>query len=218
MRVIDQYIGRQIRKPSGLPGWWLGRAMGNEHKPLVSWMLDSVVVRPTDHVLDVGCGGGMTLKVLAEQVRDGHVAGIDLSRLMVRQARRLNGAEIARGRVSVVRGTVEALPFADARFDLACAVESLYFWSDPLRGLREIARVLKPGGRVAVAMDISKESSTPHVAEEISERMGFRVYSGEEVQAALRDTGFVEATFKAKPDVGKGWLSAYGVKPTYSHH
>ncbi|SPH18233.1 Demethylrebeccamycin-D-glucose O-methyltransferase [Defluviimonas aquaemixtae] len=212
MKLLDSFIGRQIRRPSGVPGWLLGHLMANEHKALVDWMLEAVQIGRTDSVLDVGCGGGMTLKTLHSLARDGFVAGVDYSPAMVKQARQRNRRAIENDGMAVLLGDVEALPFGDASFDVVCGVETFYFWPDPGAGLREIFRVLKPRGTVALVMDISKKSPDSPVPEDLAQRMGFHVYSGEEMKELLTDAGFGDVTIKSRPDRAKGWLCACGVK------
>lgn len=216
MKLIDQFIGRQIRKPSGLPGRLLGHLMANEHMALVDWMLEPLEISVSDRVLDVGCGGGMTLRKFQNLVPEGFVAGLDYAPAMVAQARGRNKSAIAAGKMDVVQGDVAALPFDSASFDIVVGVETLYFWPDPLAGLMEIRRVLKPGGRVAQVMDISKPSAEAAVPENVAERMGFRVYAGEELTALLTEAGFVETRFTAIPERAKGWLCAYGTAPALS--
>ncbi len=179
MKQLDQLIGRQIRKPSGLAGRLLGHLMAREHTALVDWMLESVTIGPDGNVLDVGCGGGATLKNLAGMVHEGFVTGLDYAPEMVRQASLRNRDAIAAGQMQIVQGDVAAMPFEAHRFDFVCGVETFYFWPEPLAGLREIWRVLKPGGQLALVMDISKKTPDAPVPEDVGARMGFQVYSGE---------------------------------------
>lgn len=213
MKVLDRFIGSQISKPSGAAGWLLGHLMANEHRALVDWMLSQLDIRPTNSLLDVGCGGGMTLKVLSGLAPQGLVVGLDRAPTMVRQARRRCRDEIRSGRVQVVEGDVTAMPFEDGRFDVVCGVETFYFWPEPVLGLREVLRVLKPGGRVSLVMDISKPSPDAPVPRDVGDRMGFHVYSGEEMVRLLDEAGFEKAVFHAIPERAKGWLCACADKP-----
>jgi ubiquinone/menaquinone biosynthesis C-methylase UbiE len=88
---------------------------------------------------------------LAEIVGDGYVAGVDSSRVMVDQARRRNAVAIARGKVDLRHGSVALLPFPDGMFDRALAVNSQEHWPHPLANLREVRRVVKPGGFIVIA-------------------------------------------------------------------
>ena len=80
----------------------------------------------------------------------GHVAGIDLSREMVEQARSRNAVAVRHGRVELRRGSVESLPFGDDCFDKVLAINSMQYWSQAVAGLREVYRVMKAGGRIAL--------------------------------------------------------------------
>lgn len=213
MKLLDQFIGRQIRKPSGLSGRLLGHLMANEHQALVDWMLEPLDIAPTDTVLDVGCGGGMTLKALSQIAHEGFVAGVDYAPTMVAQAKSRNKAAIAAGSMDVTFGDVKDLPFEDNRFAFVVGVETLYFWPEPIAGLKEILRVLKPGGTVAQVMDISKPSRDAPVPKDVGDRMGFHVYSAEELDEMFTEAGFESVRVEAKPERAKGWICAYGSKP-----
>ncbi len=104
-----------------------------------------------ERVLEIGFGPGVTIARLATQVGGGSVAGIDASAVMVAQARRRNAAAIGRGQVDLRHGLVELLPFADGEFDRALAVNSQHHWPRPVANLREVRRVLKPGGVMVIA-------------------------------------------------------------------
>ena len=83
-------MGQQARKPSGLLGRMMGHGMAWGHRSLTAWALSHLDVQPTDRVLDIGCGSGMAIKLIAEITVDGFVTGIDYSQQMLRQARRSN--------------------------------------------------------------------------------------------------------------------------------
>ena len=94
----------------------------------------------TAKVLDVGTGTGCLVRALHERWPRRRHTGVDISKEMLHAARE------AAPKCTFVHGTAEALPFPDASFDAAVSLSSLHFWSDPAAGLREIARVLRPGG------------------------------------------------------------------------
>lgn len=162
----------------------------------------------SDNVLDVGC---MALQMITDSASKGFIVGIDYSQTMVKQSAKRNKSEIGEGKVAILSGNVLALPFIDASFDKVCGVETFYFWPDPLIGLKEIRRVLKPGGTIALVMDISKEVADDSVTEDIGSRLGFQVYSGEELKSMLLEAGFTNVRHEALPERGKGWLCAIGV-------
>jgi SAM-dependent methyltransferase len=90
----------------------------------------------------------------------GLVAGIDPSVVMLRQARRRNHSAIKVGRVELRRASASDLPFPDQSFDKACAVHSIYFWPSLHDGLRELLRVLVPGGRLVLAVRMRHENAS----------------------------------------------------------
>jgi demethylmenaquinone methyltransferase/2-methoxy-6-polyprenyl-1,4-benzoquinol methylase len=111
-------------------------------------MIDHIVPEHPALVLDVACGpGGVSLQ-LAERTR-ADVVGVDLTIEMLRQGQR-NVAERAMGdRVRLIAGRGEQLPFPDATFDALTFTYLLRYVDDPEATLRELARVVKPGGVVA---------------------------------------------------------------------
>jgi len=99
-------------------------------------------------VLDVGCGPGTITADLAGLVPRGSVTGIDTSAEIIEQARAASGGQ-GRQNLAFTTGDVYALDFPDASFDVVHAHQVLQHLSDPVRALREMRRVAKPGGLVA---------------------------------------------------------------------
>ena len=114
--------------------------------PLSRWGLSHVEIHDDADILDIGCGGGRNIQRLLRAAPKGHVTGIDPSETAVSMSFALNREAIADGRCDVYEGTADILPFGDNRFDLVMASETMYFWKNPDECVREILRVLKPGG------------------------------------------------------------------------
>ena len=136
----------QCSKPSG----WLGRfvlaRMNASHSKVTDWGLRNVPVGKGDTILDVGCGGGRTVSKLAALATEGKVYGVDHSDESVAASKRMNALEIAAGRVEILRESVSRLPFSDGMFDLVTGVETHFWWPDLPGDVREVFRVVKPGG------------------------------------------------------------------------
>jgi ubiquinone/menaquinone biosynthesis C-methylase UbiE len=207
---LTRIFGAQCRKPSGWLGQLMGSLMNWRHQPLSRWTIELMDIQPHDSVLDIGCGGGMTIKEMARIATGGFVAGVDYSEVMVRQALKCNAATVGAGRVAVKGGNVSNLPFEDASFDRACAVESFNYWPEPVAGLKEVHRVLKDRGLVAITTAWSKEMDNHPKYAVMAQKMHFPLYAGSEMVAILAAAGFSEVQFRLKD--GRGWLCATGVK------
>jgi SAM-dependent methyltransferase len=113
---------------------------------LAPWVHPGVDFAGRARVLEVGCGVGAQLRVLLDRFPETHFTGIDVSQLQLDQARQFLAGPIAAGRVELVEASAYRLPFADASFDGACLFWVLEHVDDPPGLLREVLRVLKPGG------------------------------------------------------------------------
>jgi trans-aconitate methyltransferase len=122
------------------------RFMGRFSEPLGAALLDRVDVSPGQRAVDVGCGPGALTTLLVGCLGADQVAAIDPSEPFVEAVRsRLPG-------VDVRRGAAESLPWEGGSFDLATANLVVHFMKDPVTGLREMARVTRSGGTVAVTV------------------------------------------------------------------
>ena len=137
-------------RPSGPIGWLGARVLPVVAAHFYSLMLRELRLRPEDELLDVGCGAGT---LLARATRAKRVAGLDASQIQVGLARRRMADRLAAGTAEVVHGDAEALPWQDGRFSVVTSVNCLKFLADPDQGLREMARVLRPGGRALVVIE-----------------------------------------------------------------
>lgn len=108
------------------------------------------MITPGGQVLDVGCGPGHIAVLLAQEAPGLTVTGIDLVPAMIALAQRHAAAAELSDRVRFQVADVASLPFPDDQFDLVVSSLSLHHWPDPARGLAEIDRVLRPGGRVLI--------------------------------------------------------------------
>ena len=133
-------------------------------------------------VLDIGCGGGFFIASMLRRAPEAHFCGVDYSPVSVKKTLAFNRRAVRTGQVEAVEGSVSNLPFAEASFDLATASETIYFWPDPANDVREVFRVLRPGGTFAVCCD----SSNPETAKKYTERIhGMKVYTPAELCAFL---------------------------------
>jgi len=201
----------QCRKPAGWPGRAVVRIMNRSHSDVTDWGLTHVRVEPDSMILDVGCGGGRTIQKLAAAAPRGKVYGIDYSPASVAEARRTNARDVEAGRLDIRQGTVSRLPFPDATFDLVTAVETHYYWPDLVNDLREILRVLKPGGRVAIVAEAYRASRYSAVYLPAMTILRGRYLTVAEHHEMLAAAGCAEIAVETEQK--KGWICATGLRP-----
>ena len=134
-----------------------GEGMEQEHLPITLPVLEKMRVAPGDNVLDVGCGAGWLSRRLAKLVPQGRVVGMDVSDEMIRHARR---ASVDFENLMFVTGEVEEIPWEPNFFSHAISVESSYYWPDPAAAIRDIFRVLRPGGAAWILINYYRDN--PH--------------------------------------------------------
>lgn len=138
--------------PRGFVGHMVGWIMAWHNRLDNVWTINLLEVDNNESVLEVGFGPGRAIKLLSDANSSTCIAGIDHSETMLKSAKRLNEKAIVADRVRLQLGSAEHLPFADCTFDKAFSVNGIYFWKEPLQGLRELHRTLKPTGRAAITV------------------------------------------------------------------
>ncbi len=159
-----------------------GPGMRGERRIAVSML----ALSPASRVLDLACGPGNFTREFARVADEGLVVGLDASSTMLSVAVR----ETARANVAYVRGDACALPFRAGSFDAICCFAALYLIDQPMRALDEIARVLAPGGRVALLSSCHRGPMPAGVASALARAAtGVRIFARDELTQALRDRG-----------------------------
>ncbi len=151
--------------------------------------LRRIDIRPGERVLDCGCGTGVFLDAAAATQPNAVFTGLDLTPEMLKSARRrlANHAGLA-------GGLAEVLPFADEVFDMVVSVSVFHFIRAPRNALREVRRVLKPGGRL-VLTDWCRDYLTGRVRDMLLRRFSeghVYTYTAAELGGLLRDAGFAD--------------------------
>lgn len=143
-------LGRQMARPRGFVGLLAGEVLAWQNREVNAWTLSLLDVGVESRIVEIGFGPGVGVRLAAARARRGLVAGVDPSSMMVRRARWRNRDAVRRGRVELRRGVVDALPWLDDAFTHAWSVNTFFEWPDAAAGLAEVARVLGPGGRLAL--------------------------------------------------------------------
>lgn len=153
-------------------------------------------LRPGEVVVDLGCGGGIDVLLAARRVGpEGRAIGIDMTDAMLDRARK-NAAQAGAVNVEFHKATIDALPLADASADCIISNCVINLAPDKRAVFREMARVLKPGGRVAVSDIALKKSLPAEIAQDLLAYVG--CIAGaipiEEYRDGLQAAGFAHVT------------------------
>lgn len=163
----------------------VAQRMNNSNRPLYDGAWKALDLRDGMRVLEIGFGNGLFFPELAKQAKDLTLHGLDFSADMVQQATANNDALIAEGVLSLTHGASDRMPFADASFDRIFCINVVYFWDDPAAHLREVRRVLKPGGTfTAVLRRKSSMEMLPFAAH------GFTMYEQADWEVVLQRNSF----------------------------
>src|SRR6185437_6879038 len=208
--VIGVYLARQVRRPSrwiGRPFAWL---MNRSHSNLTDWSLQHVQVGKNFILLDIGCGGGRTIQKLAAIDTEGKVYGVDYASGSVAASRKKNAVAISDGGVNIQQGSVTHLPFADNMFDLATAIETQYYWPDLPNDMREVLRVLKPGGTLLIIAETYRGGKGSGITAPVMRLLGSSNLSAEDQRGLFAKAGYT--AIKIFEEQKKGWICARGEK------
>ena len=194
-------------KPIGELGRKRVAEMNEHHAPLIDWAFSFLPSIKEGKCLDLGCGGGATIAYLLQSLDASFCLGVDYSKVAVEETKKKNQDAILDGKCQIIKGDVSSLPCDNESFDLISAVETLYFWSDPLQALKEARRVLKKDGNIIVVNeDDGKDEEKAERLKVIMPMMRF--YNGEQLASLLRQAGFSNIEVHSKSP----WVAAIARK------
>ena len=211
MRIMSKVL-RQCRKPTGWLGRQVARGMNVSHSKMTDWGLDHISIGARSIILDVGCGGGGTVRKLAKLTTEGRVYGIDYSEESVGVSKKINRHLIQTGRVDIRHGSVSRLPFSDDMFDLVTAVESHYFWPDLASDMKEVLRVLKRGGELIIICGVYRGGKYDDRNQKWLELGNMAYHSVSELGGILSTAGYSDV--QVFEDYNRGWICGIGKKPS----
>ncbi len=204
-----EFNPNQFANPTGEEGVRLTKHMNIHHLPLTEWGLSHLDLSGVNAALDVGCGGGNTIRLLSQNVEN--LAGVDISPVSVMATKENNEALYSAGRLVVEKADARKLPFDSETFDLVTAVETVYFWKDILVCFNEINRVLKKGGTFCMIFETyACEEKHEYNLDLKRQIQGFNVYSTEQLHYYLEDTGFSEVIMVMHEK--ESWLTVLATK------
>lgn len=179
-------LAKHLRQPKGEIGKEVGVQMnkGNKHICLNSYKL--LNPQRGNHILEIGMGNGFFITDLLEMEAELSYVGVDFSSTMIDEAIELNSIFVNKKIVEFHQASIEKLPFEDNLFDCITTTNTLYFWPYPNENVKELLRVLKPGGKLLIGYRSKNCMDQLELA-----NYNFEKYETDDVESLLSKGGFV---------------------------
>lgn len=186
-------LSRQLKKPSGETGLEIAGMLNSSNRSLYDLALEMADLKAGENLLEIGFGNGKHFPRYFEKQPDLSVTGVDFSELMCGEARALHPDLIREGRLQIHCADTRQLPLEERAFDWIIGLNVIYFWDQPGPHLRQIFRVLKPGGRFLIGYRPRK--TVEHLA---FTRQNFTLYEPEELDVLIKENGFEPVSEKSQ--------------------
>jgi ubiquinone/menaquinone biosynthesis C-methylase UbiE len=195
--------------PRGLAGRIVALMMPLGHNSIYKRVSRVLNLQPEDELAEVACGGGHFLKKYASHAR--YVAGLDLSDVQVKMAKRNLKDRIKAGTAEIVLGDASKLPWADNRYSVVTVMGSVMGFPEPLESLKEMYRVLRPGGRAVISIEYNAEDGKDY--SNLVEKWGMWLWTEEDVLKIMQEAGFTEISIRYDKGMGMPkMMFALGIK------
>lgn len=211
---IKNYLARQARKPTG----WVGRhiaprVFNRENKPMEQYGLSLMEPRKEDRILEIGFGNGRLISEIMPRIPQGKVCGIDISDEMISLASQRNRRWIENGQLEIKKASIASIPYPDKHFDYVFTANTIYFWPNPERDIREVKRVLKTGGQFICAMRLQDRMESMSSVVRDNSDIFRNLYREEETKQLFEDGGFREINIRSRHKNGESLFTiASGIR------
>ena len=209
MNMCADFDPVQFRRPVGSEGRSLLEDMNEHHRPLTDWALSLIPIGKCRKILDIGCGGGMLISLLAKRFGDAAVYGIDFSEESVALSRMTNEDIIREGRCHITLDSVSDLPFAAGTFDLVTAFETYFFWPDTENDIRKASSMVACVGYIAIVSETYPHPDFSERNEEIVRTYNLTLMENDKIKDILSSEGFDVVVNEAAE---KNWVAFIGKK------
>lgn len=154
--MLTEFLIKQSQKPSGLIGRVITKIWSFYFKKLSLWAIKQTTISDNYRILEIGYGGGSTIKNLLALNKNLEIHGIDISKESYRTAQRVHSHSIRKGSVQLKIGNVENMPYQNNYFDRIFAIQTHIFWKDIKKSFQEVYRVLSSNSTLIIASEKEK--------------------------------------------------------------
>ncbi len=154
--MLTEFLIKQSQKPSGLIGRVITKIWSFYFKKLSLWAIKQTTISDNYRILEIGYGGGSTIKNLLALNKNLEIQGIDISKESYRTAQRVHSDSIRKGSVQLKIGNVENMPYQNNYFDRIFAIQTHIFWKDIKKSFQEVYRVMSSNSTLIIASEKEK--------------------------------------------------------------
>ena len=186
--IFSKFIAGQLRKPNGLFGKYiLTYALNKSNKLMNERVLHLLQVEDNDRILEIGFGGGYLLEKICQSAISEKVTGVDFSNDIVDAGKNRLAQYIKSGELDLVCADVNQLTFKANSFNKICTVNTIYFWSNVTRILKELIITLDSKGLIFICFSTEEAMEDFHKVTQ----HGFNVFTVEQVKQFMDAAGFI---------------------------
>jgi len=196
---FSTFFTEQARKPAGLFGRFVMSIIFDQGNAFLNGFVNELMsVQIDDRIIEIGFGTGKLIYKMTQKIDTGLIEGIDFSNTMVSIAQKRNKRNIANGKVTIIEGNFDEIPYEKDKFTKACSINTLYFWPKPEHTVKKIVDILKPQGKLILGFEDVEQLKRRRLNKNV-----FHLYTKDEVQNLLINAGFSNTVSILSREKGK---------------
>jgi SAM-dependent methyltransferase len=199
----------QFRRPRGKEGRLLLEDMNDHHRRLSEWALTKIPDVVCNRALDIGCGGGMLISLLARRYPDSVLYGVDISEESIEMTKELNAELVMNGRCIISMDSVSDLPFEKGFFDIVTAFETYFFWPDLENDIRKAASAVARNGYMIIVSETYPHPDFKERNDEAIRLCGLNLLDNDAMASLMEECG-MDVTVNTVEE--KNWVAFVGRK------
>ena len=183
--------------------------MNEHHRDVTAWGTSFIPDMKPARILDIGCGGGMLMKMMAVKYPRSKVDGIDISEESVKATLEHSKMFHSLGRLDAVVADVSDIPFPDGTFDLVTAVETYFFWPDLAEDIRSAVSKMKVGGIMCIVSEMYIDDEHRQKVEDACKKYHMKIVDNDTLKGIMENAGL---DTDIHTDSDNNWVSFIGIK------